>query len=80
MAFVRESAPSPYFMDSVQTQRQTETIPVDMEMHHQQLGAQSRDVHNTSSSTESILPQPVSVRPKSTIRKTSALQKLYLCI
>lgn len=69
MTFVREPAPSPYFMDSVQTQIQTETIPVDMEMHHQQRGTQSRGVPSTSSSTEPILPQPVSDRPKRTIRK-----------
>lgn len=69
MTFVREPAPSPYFMDSVQTQIQTETIPVDMEMHHQQMGTQSRGVPSTSSSTEPILPQPVSDRPKRTIRK-----------
>lgn len=69
MAFVREPAPSPYFMDSVQTQRQTETISADMEMHHQQMGTQSRVVYSTSLSTEPILPQPLSVRPKRTIRK-----------
>lgn len=33
------------------------------------MGTQSRGVHSTSSSTEPILPQPVSVRPKRTIRK-----------
>lgn len=69
MEFVCEPVSSPYFMDSVQTQRQTDTIPVDMEMHHQQMGTQSRGVHSTSSSTEPILLQPMSVRPKRTIRK-----------
>lgn len=38
-------------------------------MHHQQIGTQSRGVHSTSVSTEPFLPQPVSVRPKRTIRK-----------
>jgi hypothetical protein len=70
-------------MDTLKTRRQFETPQVVTEVIHQHIDTESGDAHCKSSQTESVLPEPVFIRPKRTIWKpVSAVHsgKSYMCI